>query len=86
MTAAELRALTVGSVLACSPVRFRTPDGREFEYLRSRVGCCSVCTDPETGQQKPGEVPVLTLFVREVTAGGAAVQIQPNETPTGVTP
>lgn len=67
MTASELRGMTGGAVLACSPVVLATEDGRRFELIGRAVECPAVVTDAETGQKRPGAVPVLTLIVREVT-------------------
>lgn len=62
MTAGELRGLTGGAVLACSPVVFELADGRRLHFLGHQLKGEAV-TDPETGQRKPGSVPVLTLVL-----------------------
>lgn len=75
MTAAHLRSLTAGQVLACSPVVLVDESGRRYELV-DRAVTCERKADAD-GRETPAGVPVLTLVVR--AAGGQADQ------PHGVT-
>lgn len=64
MTAAQLRSLTVGRVLACSPVVIVGDHGRRFELVSHAVTCDGA--EDANGVRKPTASPVLTLVIRQV--------------------
>lgn len=70
MTAAQLRSVTAGHVLACSPVALCDDQGRRFEVVGHEVAT-ERATDTD-GKERAAGVPVLTLLLRQVAGDPAA--------------
>ena len=62
MNASQLRATTIGHVLACSPVQFVDEHGRHVEHIVTTAAA----TDKD-GKKVPAAASVLTLVIRQVT-------------------